>query len=412
MQDNSYEPMVISTILANPKQFAIANDILSVDDFMSPVHQDIWRAMESAHEDGVVPAPRVLETRVTQAGAAVAIQVLELQSKQVEVLPLARQMIEANRKARLLQAIEVAKASEDVATDLEKAIDAFRSKVESTSVDMKGMLRHTINYLAAVNEGATGVLTGIQAIDDRVNGFRPGQLIIIAARPGIGKTALALQATVFAAEHGNPGGVCELEMDEGELGMRIMSHRLKIKLGDLVRAEPDALAEIGPKMQQTGLKELPIEVNCSQYRLDQICNQIRVWVKHNSIKFAVVDHIGLVEVPGATNPNERVGTVTRTLKKLAKDLQIPIIAVSQLNRGNTKENRRPALSDLRDSGSVEQDANICIFVHDDDFCYRLGILKNRNGPKGWVSDAHGNELAVNFNGQYQTYSHEPQEMTF
>ena len=403
----NYEPYVLSTILANPKQFAIAQEIISAEDFDLPVHQEIWYAMETIAGDSILPSPRLVAGKVGD-DARVAVEVLELESRQSQVEPLARKLVEQSRKSRLLQAIEEAKQADDVATALDHAVDAYRSRQESKIITMKDMLMDTANYLTAVHEGLVGVPSSLPCINERVNGYRGGQLVIVAARPSVGKTALTIQDAVFAAKQGVAGGICSLEMSEPEIGMRMMANEFSIDLNDLIRAEPDVLAEIPAKVAHTKFHELPLQFNCDTYELSAIVNQIRIWHKHNDIKFAVVDHIGLVEVPHKREKRDKVGEVTRTLKKLAKELDIPIIAVSQLNRDNTKNNRLPQLSDLRDTGEVEQDANIAIFLHDDDGVYRIGLLKNRNGPKGWISNDRGLPLDVQFIGKYQRIRHEPQ----
>ena len=246
-----------------------------------------------------------------------------------------------------------------------------------------------------------GVPSGIACLDARTGGWQPDNLIVIAGRPGLGKTALLNQIAVHAARRGHPGLILSLEMGPETLGIRAMASAAGVNVSALMRGyrEPhEAAAQAAVE-----LSGLPLHVDTDTYSLGGICAQIGQYKRTHDIQWAAVDHIGLIEVEGYNTRNEQIGAITRTLKKLAKRLQIPVIALSQLNRGVEKDRRRPTLADLRDSGNIEQDADACLFLHSEaednqaTLTMELGLLKNRGGRKGWIG------RRISFNGATQTF---------
>ena len=247
----------------------------------------------------------------------------------------------------------------------------------------------------------SGVPTGIQCLDARTGGWQPDSLIVIAARPGLGKTALLNQIGVHAARRGHPGLICSLEMGPETLGIRAMASAAAVNVTALMRGYREPHESAAAKAVELAL--LPLHVDTDTYSLGGICAQISEYRRLHGIRWAAVDHIGLVETERFHSRNEQIGGITRSLKKLAKRLQIPIIALSQLSRGVEKDRRRPTLADLRDSGNIEQDADACLFLHSEAednqpvIGIQLGLLKNRGGRKGWI------ERGVRFNGATQTF---------
>lgn len=257
---------------------------------------------------------------------------------------------------------------------------------------------------ASITTGPTGVPTGLFPIDDRIGGLQAPRLVIVAARPSIGKTALVNQIGLHAAEQGFGVGVCSLEMGEPELAIRSMANRYQVNGSALAFGNETEIALLLKKIPEKPIADLPIWIDSETFNLPEITARITEWKRNHHIKLAVVDHIGLVEVDGNHSANDRLGIISRALKKLAKRLEIPVIAVSQLNRNVEKEKRWPTLADLRDSGSIEQDADIAVFLHADAESegerlvpMHLGLLKNRVGCKGWLREK------FIFNGPTQTF---------
>jgi len=398
------ESIVISSILTEPDQYFLVQDILSVDDFSDPDLRMVWESMSDAVCKGI-PANSLSNTG---ADKDIVSALSDAYYSTPSIIAYAKEMKSEFRRSRLVALIEKAKTDDNPVETLMQAIDIYSCSSETAEMSFKELMSETIDYLDAVNlSGSVGIPSGLSSIDERIGGWQAGRLIVVAARPSVGKTAITMQMALSAAMAGHKVGVMSLEMSAHELGVRTLSHVGRIDISKLFRAEEDALGSLGHAIGKIGDSDSNLVFNLDQYRLDEITNQIRIWVKRNNIELAFVDHIGLVEVPGSKNANERLSQITRTLKKLCKELDIPIVAVSQLNRENTKAARMPVLSDLRDSGSIEQDADICLFLHRDESnidlpIYRLGLLKNRQGPAGWIAN-NGNLVGYNFSGKFQEF---------
>lgn len=249
---------------------------------------------------------------------------------------------------------------------------------------------------------SVGIPTGIRWIDKRIGGMRPGQLILLAARPSLGKSALLNQIALFAGSQGHPGLVCSLEMNEEEIGLRKLSVIAKVNLTRLSFGADAETAIASRHIDE--LSRLPLFYDTDTYDLHGICSQITLHKRQHGITWAAVDHVGLVESPGHRSTVDRIAAISRAFKKLAKTLNIPLLVLSQLNREVEKERRKPRISDLRDSGSLEQDANIVLFLHTsaDDGTVPLpidmGLAKNRGGRRGW-----SDKDLFRFHGAIQTF---------
>ena len=265
----------------------------------------------------------------------------------------------------------------------------------------------TAQEVARASGGIVGAPTTIPVIDDRLRGLHGGKLIILAARPSLGKTALALQAAQGAATAGHPVGICSLEMGADEIALRSFAHRFQVNGSGLSFGDPEDVEALTRKIAANNeraeeFKRLPIYLDADTFDIGGIVARITEWHRKYAIKFAVVDHLQLIEWPEGKNRNDGLGDITRSLKLLAKRLDIPVMLLCQLNRSVEKENRRPKLADLRDSGNIEQDADIVCALHGDletaDGAREIdmGLLKHRGGQVGWVG-------RMVFNGQTQTF---------
>jgi len=256
--------------------------------------------------------------------------------------------------------------------------------------------------------GIIGAPTGIKPIDDRMRGLKGGKLIILAARPSLGKTALALQAAQSAAAAGFPTGVMSLEMGSGEIGIRALAHQYQVNNTGLTFGENEVIGQLTGKVtadtdKVNAIRTLPIYIDEDTFDLNGILTRISEWHRKYKIKFVVVDHLQLVELSDKKNRNDGLGEVTRSLKLLAKRLDIPVMLLCQLSRGVEKEKRAPKLSDLRDSGNIEQDADVVISLNGDLEPSPSGMrditidfLKHRGGRVGWAGTSQ-------FNGATQTF---------
>ena len=206
----------------------------------------------------------------------------------------------------------------------------------------------------------------------------------------MGKTAFVQQTILHAASKGYPVGVCSLEMNAGELGIRSYANQLQVNGTALGFGDKKTIDEYSDKLANHPMTKYKIWVDTDTYDLGSIVSRAHEWKHRHGIRMFVVDHIGLVEGSEGERRDQKVGDVTRALKKLSKKLAIPVVAVCQLNRAMEKEKRKPQLSDLRDSGNIEQDCDVALFLHSDEesqdgkLNMQIGALKTRYGRKGWL----------------------------
>ncbi len=269
----------------------------------------------------------------------------------------------------------------------------------------------------------TGLATGFQHLDKMTSGFQPGDLVILAARPSMGKTAMALNI----AEHvgvnlGQPVAVFSLEMLNEQLGLRLMSamsriHAQRVRVGRIYDNEWPRISEAIKRVQEAPIYlDEDASITLSELRT----RARRIHRECGGLSLIVIDYLQLMNIDEsgdkrASGDNRAIelGKITRQLKYLAKELLCPVIVLSQLNRGlEARPNKRQILSDLRDSGSIEQDADLVLFIYRDEVyneesldkgLAELIISKQRNGPTGRV--------VVNFEGTLTRFTdrnhHEP-----
>lgn len=250
---------------------------------------------------------------------------------------------------------------------------------------------------------SVGIPTGIGWLDRITGGFRPGQLVVISARPGVGKSALLNQFMIYSVGRGGPGLVHSLEMGEDELAFRALSHVAQVNITRLSFGADHELMVARDEIARRGLDKLEIYFDTESFDLHQILGQIALHQRQFGIKWAAVDLLNLIEAREYPRMIDRMTAATREFKKLGKQLGIPIIVLAHMNRGVEKEQRRPRLSDLRECGTIEQDANMVIFLHTDaadgekDPIVEFIVAKNRGGRRGTSGPRY------QFQGQYQTF---------
>lgn len=414
------EQAVIGAILYDPECLTDVLAAVSAEDFYVREHREAMKVIESMHAEGE-PVDLVTVTSRIRGNAKylgeMAINVpssanVEAYANTVRDYARRRGIIEACRAA-----IEQAQrdSAGDVSAELVGKIEGANERVIGQSLTFNDTLRAAADAIAEASErsrgGVIGIPTGIPTIDRAISGWCQRRFYVLAARPSIGKTALVNQAALHAAQRGYPFGICSLEMGEEEIGVRSMSHQFGVNFTRLLRGDGQSVETVLRGMETTQMNKWPVYLDTATYGLSGIEARIASWVRNHGVQAVVVDHIGLVEVEGNASLVERVGIVTRRLKKLAKRLNIAIVGVCQLNRSNEKEGRRPRLSDLRDSGNIEQDVDAAIFLHVDpemlgerQVPVEFGFLKNRTGRRGWAANAD-----IVFDGSTQTFREISQE---
>jgi replicative DNA helicase len=290
----------------------------------------------------------------------------------------------------------------DVAEQQLTALRGRDAKSKSQYVTMQPLMETLLKKLddARLNpQGTQGLPTGFTRFDEMTNGLHKGDLVIVAGRPSMGKTSFAMNIAEHAAlVEGRPTLVFSMEMSAEQLGIRVLSSFGRIDQQHLRTAQMDDM-EWGKLSSALGLiREAPlfIDETGALSPLDLRSRARRVAAKHG-LGLIVVDYIQLMQIPGSESRTNEISEISRSLKALAKELEVPIICLSQLNRGvENRDNKRPRMADLRESGGIEQDADVIVFIYRDEVYNKdtpdkgtaeLIIAKQRNGPTGMCKTA-------------------------
>ncbi len=283
--------------------------------------------------------------------------------------------------------------------------------------DINAIMASTLDRIHVLHEakGAlTGLTTGFTDLDDKTSGLQPGDLIIVAARPSMGKTSFAMNIAENAAlelsKQGSPKAVLvfSMEMPAESLVMRMLSSMARIEQQRIRtgRLDDQDWAKIPQQVQLFSQTKLYIDDTASLSPTEVRARARRVAREHGGLGLIVIDYLQLMQVPGyGDNRVMEVSEISRSLKALAKELSVPVVALSQLNRGlEQRHDKRPIMSDIRDSGSIEQDADLILFIYRDEVynentndknIAEIVIGKQRNGPIGTVK--------VRFEGRYTRF---------
>jgi replicative DNA helicase len=265
-----------------------------------------------------------------------------------------------------------------------------------------------IEAIGAHGGGISGVPTGFADLDSLTNGLHPGQMIVVAARPAVGKSALALDfARSATIRHGLPTVVFSLEMGRNEITMRLLSAEARVPMHIMRTGQmsDDDWGRLAKRMSEVADAPLFIDdsPNMSLMEIRAKCRRLK---QRHDLKLVIIDYLQLMSSPKRTESRQQeVSEMSRSLKLLAKELGVPVVALSQLNRGpEQRQDKKPMLSDLRESGSIEQDADVVILLHREDAYEResprageadLIVAKHRNGPTATVT--------VAFQGHYSRF---------
>jgi replicative DNA helicase len=308
----------------------------------------------------------------------------------------------------ILLSHDIAKEAYDDSQEIGDILDTVEQSIFSiTQKRLKGGFTHIDPILVktfekleqiSLNKGSViGVPSGLLDLDDLTSGFQDGDLVIIAGRPGMGKTALALSLLRNAALEGNVGvGMFSLEMANHQLAMRLLCAEARVdshfvRTGNLPKTHWKNLS-----LAVGSLAEAPIYLDDTPALtvLELRAKARRLKAEHN-IGMIVVDYLQLMQGPkGVESRQQEISVISRSLKALAKELEIPVVALSQLSRAvEQRADKQPQLSDLRESGAIEQDADVVIFLYrpwvysqddEDEGIAKIIVAKQRNGPTGSV----------------------------
>jgi replicative DNA helicase len=411
------ERAVMAAVLLDPPQLAAIAGRLLPEDFYSERHQVLYKAMLELQLENVTIDMRTLQAKLEQQANLEAVGGLgyivgldldlpdlgrvEAYVEIVKERSLRRRLIRACSEITrdcydggLEAAQALGRAEEAILTLGEEAIprgfEAIGSIAASTLADLE---ERTPSALI-------GVPTGFTDFDDMTRGLNKGNLIIIAGRPGMGKTSFALNIAQYAAMHAHQGvGVFSLEMSKQELTLRVLASESDIHFGSLRSSHlsQKQWTTVISTVKKLGSAPLYID-DSSNPTLLEVASKARRLKAEKGLALLILDYLQLMQAGGRyENRNLEIAAITRGLKQLAKELEIPVIALSQLSRQPERRggDHRPQLADLRESGAIEQDADLVMFIYRDEMYNKLEdesnhrlaeliIAKHRNGETGTV----------------------------
>ena len=285
----------------------------------------------------------------------------------------------------------------DVLQSIEEQIfDLSQNENRSGLTHVKDTLEELINMLdeRSKNKGSlTGIPTGFRDLDRILLGMQRKDLILLAARPSVGKTALAVNIALNAARNDHRVAIFSLEMSKAQLAQRMLSSLSLINLKNLISGDIDEWEDIFQASSIIAEKSIYID-DTAGISITELRSKCRRLKADGGLDFIMIDYLQLMTSEGRNeNRQQEISTISRNLKALAKELDVPILALSQLSRDSEKSGRKPRLSDLRESGAIEQDADVVILLFREDYQneeaevknqIELIIAKHRNGETGSV----------------------------
>lgn len=351
---------------------------LSEQDFVNPTHKKLLQAIKDSGSNLALIQSKFIEE---EQDYILEIAAMLMTSGRKENYAELKRLTEVRRLETILKGLQMA-IDDDQSLDLIYEKIAQFDKQEIQVADMKEVL---VEIVAELTGTVTAIYhpTGYTKLDKYLRWFTPGQLNIIAARPSIGKTMVAMNFLLKQTEADKKIALFSLEMTNKEISQRILARNSGMPVDQMNKpATPEQLDRVNTAMIKLEAQLKNLTLIDSVYTLPQITRMIKYLHKKSWLDLVYIDYLQIFDIKG-DNRNLEIGKITRTLKKLAKDLQISIILLSQLNRSlETRGDQDPKLSDLRDSGSIEQDADIVLMLGRDLEYYpetmKVFIRKNRN----------------------------------
>jgi len=423
-QVRDLEKAVLGGLMLETERYDAVSLIIQFSDFEGQDHQSIYQSMGELVNANKPLDPLTVSGRLdsknllTRAGgknylidlasSSPSAANLEAYAEMIRQKSISRKLMKINSEISQLIINPQGKDAESLLDEAETKIFSLNDEASRTSSSIQKLdtlIPNTIdklNKIAAAGSSLLGTSTGYKDIDKKLLGLQNGDLIIIAARPSMGKTALALNMVENIVTNKEiEGGVLvfSLEMPAESLTTRLLASHAKIDQ-QKVRSSNMNKNDLNKFMESSSkLKDLPLYIDDSSMltpmelraRARRIARQ-----EPNGLSLIVVDYLQLMQLPVSTeNRVNQISEISRSLKMLAKELKVPVVALSQLNRQvEQRPNRRPIMADLRDSGAIEQDADVILFIYreeaydeDTEVGNKAEIIigKQRNGPIGTVN---------------------------
>ncbi len=388
MEDNlynlSFEKAILSSVIFEPQTFDEVSELVKASDFYLPAHAHIFEAITNLNRKDhpideefikkeLVKANKFDENAMIEILAANPISNTKAYIDEIKEKALKRNLLTLTTEIKKVT-LEDKYDGPQIADLVEKKLyEITQDQLSSDFQDAPTITSNTLEYIkemkARGNSVLVGVDTGFSELNRMTTGFGKGDLVIIAARPAMGKTSFVLNITQNLIDQNKGVAFFSLEMPAEQLMLRMLSIKTsiplqKLRVGDMDDNQWSFLSDAIDKMERS-----PLYVDDSgQVNINQLRSKLRkLKGQHPEIELCVVDYIGIMAGTGNKDRHIEVSEISRGLKMLARELEMPIVALSQLNRGvESRNDKRPMLSDIRDSGSIEQDADIIMFVYRDD----------------------------------------------
>ncbi len=436
-QNLDAERATLGGVLIDPEAISQVLELLSVEDFYQEGHRETYRAVLHLFErsepiDLVTVTARLRElNKLDEIGGASYLASLTDHVPTTANLTYYAKIVHQHgmRRRLITAATEVVKLGFDTSEIhvddlLDKAeqiiFDIAQQKIRRSFFPIREVVKESFKAIEKRYEQrqpVTGVPTGFLDLDRITSGLNPSDLIIVAGRPSMGKTAFALSMVAHAAvEAGVPSAIFSLEMSKEQLVQRLLCSLAKV---DSNRLRGGFLAESDwPKLTRVAgqLSDAPVFIDdTAAINVLEMRAKCRRLQREKGLGLIIVDYLQLMRGVGRPESREReISEISRSLKALAKELNLPVIALSQLNRAvETRQDKRPMLADLRESGSIEQDADVICFVYRDEMYNKetpdagvaeIIVGKQRNGPTGTVRLAFLKDYT-----RFDNLAHEPMD---
>ena len=409
-QDVLAEQSVLGGMLLSKDAISEVVEILRERDFYRPAHELIYDAILDLYSRGEPADPVTVSAELTKrgdlirAGGAPYLHTLissvptaanaSYYAKIIRERAIMRRLVEAGTK--------IVQLGYTIEGEVDEAVNQAQAEVHAVTerraaedyIQLSELLPAAFDEIEKISSGVVGegVKTGFKDLDALTHGFHPGNMIVLAARPAVGKSTLGLDIARFASIHkGDTSVIFSLEMSRSEITMRMLSAEARVPLNNIRSGalSDEEWARMARRMGE--ISEAPLFIDDSpNLSLMEIRAKARRLKQRHNLKLIVIDYLQLMTSgKRVENRQQEVSEFSRQLKLLAKELNVPVVAISQLNRSpEQRSDKKPMLSDLRESGSIEQDADVVILLHRDDLYDQqarsgeadLIVAKHRNGP--------------------------------
>lgn len=409
------EQALLGSMLLSADALSSALEIIAKDDFYSEAHKLIFETISKMYIDGSPVDSITLSENLKKDAALEKVGGRAFIHSLANIVPTAANAVHyanivsrnATLRGLIRAATEIATIGYEVPDDVEKAVDEAESLIFAVSnkrvsekfVHIKPLLIENYEQIEKLHENkshVTGLPTGFLELDKKTSGLNRSDLIIIAARPSMGKTSLALAIAQNAAVAEKKAvAIFSLEMNRHQLVQRLMSAEARVDAQGLRSGQisDDGFARLGRAIARLSEAPLYIDDTPGITIMEIRAKARRLMAKHH-LALIIIDYLQLMSGRSKSeNRQQEISEISRSLKILGRELEVPVIAVSQLSRAvEMRDNKRPKLSDLRESGAIEQDADLVIFIYrekyyspeNEDNVADIIVAKHRNGPTGNV----------------------------